>query len=209
MLRRKLSPWIGSLLFHGLLIAVPLALMSRAAPETQGAMLDIDISMVEGPAGTEAARPVMKPKPVPAVPRSRDSALPEPKDAARPTEEDARVPDAAPPTRDESEALAGTPGMSAEIGWENASRSVVRRGTLSFPRVLSALGQEAECEARITVTPLGMVSNVEITRSSGYTEIDASVETALRGYVFTRDYGLEKKNAIGIVKFRFRLERLD
>jgi outer membrane biosynthesis protein TonB len=66
-----------------------------------------------------------------------------------------------------------------------------------------------DCEARITVTALGVVSHVEITRSSGYTEIDAGVEAALRGYLFSRDYGFGGKTAVGIVKFRFRLERYD
>jgi outer membrane biosynthesis protein TonB len=74
---------------------------------------------------------------------------------------------------------------------------------------LSSSGQEADCTARITVTPLGMVSKVEIMNTSGYTEIDAGVVSALRGYVFSRDYGVEKRNAVAVVMFRFRLETLD
>jgi hypothetical protein len=45
--------------------------------------------------------------------------------------------------------------------------------------------------------------------TSGYTEIDAGVVSALRGYVFSRDYGVEKRNAVAVVMFRFRLETLD
>jgi len=51
------------------------------------------------------------------------------------------------------------------------------------------------------------VIRVEITRSSGYIEIDASVEAALRDYLFSRVDGRE--NAIGTVRFRFRLEKQD
>ena len=69
------------------------------------------------------------------------------------------------------------------------------------------MGQEIEGEARITVAPSGAVIRVEITRSSGYIEIDASVEAALRDYLFSRVDGRE--NAIGTVRFRFRLEKQD
>ena len=48
---------------------------------------------------------------------------------------------------------------------------------------------------------------MEITRGSGYTEIDAAVETALRQWLFSRSEG--KQNAIGTVYYRFPLERRD
>ena len=76
-----------------------------------------------------------------------------------------------------------------------------------FPRILGAGGVEVECEARITVSPAGAVTQVEITRSSGYTEVDASVEAALREYLFSRVDGGE--DAVGTVRFRFRLEKQD
>jgi hypothetical protein len=46
---------------------------------------------------------------------------------------------------------------------------------------------------------------VEITRSSGYIEIDASVEAALRDYLFSRVDG--RVETAGTVHFRFRLEK--
>jgi TonB family protein len=64
-----------------------------------------------------------------------------------------------------------------------------------------------ECEALITVAPSGVVTHVDITKSSGYTEIDASVEAALREYLFSRGDG--RADTVGTVKFHFRLERLD
>ncbi len=97
--------------------------------------------------------------------------------------------------------------LIAEIGWEGAPRSLLKRPPILFPKVLGEEGLEAECEATITVSPFGTVIYVEITRSSGYTEIDASVESALRGYLFTRDYGFDRKNAVGNVRIRFRLEK--
>jgi TonB family protein len=76
-----------------------------------------------------------------------------------------------------------------------------------FPRILSASGQEVEGEARITVAPSGAVVRVEITRSTGYIEVDASVEAALRDYLFSRVDG--RGDALGTVRFRFRLEKID
>jgi len=51
------------------------------------------------------------------------------------------------------------------------------------------------------------VTHVEIVRSSGYIEIDAIVEAALRDYLFSRVDG--RKDAVGTVRFHFRLERQD
>ena len=96
-------------------------------------------------------------------------------------------------------------GGSGQVGWDTASRRLIRRRDPVFPAVLSVLGQEVECEARITVGPSGGVTRVEITRSSGYTEIDAGVEAALRDYLFSRADG----STAGTVRFRFRLEKTD
>jgi TonB family protein len=64
-----------------------------------------------------------------------------------------------------------------------------------------------ECVARITVSPSGTVTRVDMVKSSGYTEIDASIEGALRDYLFSKVEG--KQNAVGTVNFRFRLEKRD
>jgi len=104
----------------------------------------------------------------------------------------------------------GSPGLFAggtEWGWQGLPRKLVRRRNPEFPALLSALGQEVEGEARITVAPSGIVTRVEITRSSGYIEIDASVEAALRDYLFSRVDG--RVYSTGTVKFRFRLEKQD
>jgi len=73
--------------------------------------------------------------------------------------------------------------------------------------VLSAMGQEIEGEARISVAPSGIVTRVEITRSSGYIEIDANMEAALRDYLFSRVDG--RIETVGTVHFRYRLEKQD
>jgi TonB family protein len=104
----------------------------------------------------------------------------------------------------------GSPGFFAggtEWGWQGLPRKLVRRRNPEFPALLSALGQEVEGEAKITVAPSGIVTRVEITRSSGYIEIDASVEAALRDYLFSRVDG--RIDSTGTVKFRFRLEKQD
>jgi TonB family protein len=102
----------------------------------------------------------------------------------------------------------GNPASQAErIGWNGQGRKLIRRRDPGFPQSLSASGQEVECEARIIVAPNGNVVHVEITKSSGYTEVDASVESALRDYLFSR--GETRKEAVGTIRFRFRLEKRD
>ena len=93
-----------------------------------------------------------------------------------------------------------------QFGWEQGRpRKVLSRKDPQFPPFLGAAGVEVECTARITVSPTGAVTRVEITRSSGYTEIDASVEAALREYLFSQVDG--RKDEVGTVRFRFRLEK--
>lgn len=205
MLGKRILPWIGSAAAHFLVVAVPAIFLGGLAPRTESVVLNIDIESPAGGRTTRAEPAVRTPQPpVPKAARAPDAtaAAAEEKDQV-PQEADPGVPSAAPTIQEEGVPAAAGP----EIGWESTTRGILARGALSFPSMLSAIGQEVECEARITVTPQGMVSNVEITRKSGYTEIDAAVTAALRGYVFTRDP--ENKNAIGTVKFRFRLERSD
>jgi len=104
-------------------------------------------------------------------------------------------------------AEASAPAFGGQIAWEGTTRVLIRRREPQFPSVLSAAGQEVEGVARITVAPSGAVTRVEITRSSGYTEVDASVEAALRDYLFSRVDG--RRDSVGTVAFRFRLEKLD
>jgi len=106
----------------------------------------------------------------------------------------------------------GTGGGAAaatgtRIGWEGAARKLIRKRDPRFPDVLAAMGQEVDGEARITVAPSGAVLRVEMTRSTGYSEIDAVIEAALRDYLFSRVDGTA--DAVGTVRFRFRLERRD
>ncbi len=109
------------------------------------------------------------------------------------------------PTRDT--VVAALPSSGAQIGWEGTARKLIRRRDPQFPRILSATGQEVECVARISVSPSGTVTRVDIVKSSGYTEIDASVEGALRDYLFSKVEG--RQNAVGTASFRFRLEKRD
>ena len=104
--------------------------------------------------------------------------------------------------------LPGSGGVpQSQIAWEKDARTLVRRPGLQFPAALSAAGQEVECEAQIAVSPTGAVTHVEIIRSSGYTDIDESVVAALWGYRFSPVES--RKDAVGTVRFRFRLEKRD
>jgi TonB family protein len=93
------------------------------------------------------------------------------------------------------------------VGWVGIQRKLIRRREPEFPPILSTIGQEIEGEARISVAPSGIVTRVEITKSSGYIEFDASVEAALRDYLYSRVDG--RIDTVGTVHFRFRLEKQD
>jgi TonB family protein len=84
---------------------------------------------------------------------------------------------------------------------------VVRWRDPPLPAVLRRTGQEAECEAEITVAPSGAILHVEITKGSGYTDIDASVEAALRDNLFSRVSG--RTDTIATVRYKFRPEKQD
>jgi outer membrane biosynthesis protein TonB len=101
---------------------------------------------------------------------------------------------------------AGSP-FGTDVAWEGLPRKLIRRRVPEFPTILSAIGQEVELEAKITVAPLGNVTRVEITRSSGYIDIDASVEAALHDFVFSQVEG--RTETVGTERFRFRLEKQD
>jgi len=93
--------------------------------------------------------------------------------------------------------------VEQELGWEGKGRALLKQVDPQFPDRLAVAGVEADCEARIAVSPGGNVVRVEITRGSGYIEIDNNVEAALRQFLFSRsDSGSE---AAGTVRFRFRL----
>ncbi len=86
----------------------------------------------------------------------------------------------------------------------------------AFPALLSAAGKEVEREARIAVAASRSVTRVEIAGRSGYIEIDAAVEAALRDYprfwpaepgIFSRV--TERKDTVGTTGSGFRLERRD
>ncbi len=222
---RRILPWMASLLVHAILAVVSqdTRISQRALPASRR-MIEVVLEQAGPIAGGPGNRPaVLRPRARAAgrAPLIRSSARPTaPKpgtpQAARPEREelppDEPFPEASSSRTAPAEAVIGEPGGAGtgpRFGWEGEPRRIIRSPGVKFPRVLSASGQEVDCEARITVDPSGVVSHVEITRSSGYTEIDASVEAALRGYLFSRDYGFEAKTAVGTVRFRFRLERYD
>lgn len=95
----------------------------------------------------------------------------------------------------------------SEIGWLGMvrKRKVLKRKAPVFPETLQAEGQEVDVGAKIAVSPAGHVTTVHITRSSGYAEVDNSVERALRGYLFEKSQNDD--NDIGVVTFHFRLEK--
>lgn len=228
---RRAAPWIVSFAAHALLVLLLPARAdlggARDAVAERRVVLEFDRTDAV-PAEPAAAVPAPSIASS-ALPMPADVSLPTPTARLDPVAETLRTADrlttvpggvpsarevladlpAAPaaPARDTARTAAAAAEPDVRIGWSGAARTVVRSVHPRYPAVLSASGQEAEVVLRITVTPLGAVVDVEIIRSSGYTEVDAAVETALRQWIFSRSEG--KRNALGTVSYRFPLERRD
>ncbi len=230
--KRQALPWLVSLGFHGLLLLTSLLIVVARMPEPLPAQpievalgSGIGVASGDGSIGEDLPQPARARVPVPqraqlrlplpARPVAEASARPRvaPLSSASAPQAVSGAP-ATPPVPSAQQVLADLPSASGaeeastDYGWESGtSRVVLVRKEPRFPPVLSAEGQEAECVARITVAPAGNVTRVEIVRGSGYTEIDASVEAALREFLFSRVEG--RKDAVGTITFRFRLEKRD
>ncbi len=210
---RRALPWLVSIGAHfAALVAVGLLL----APQSGMILASrVDISLVGAPgpgrgappaSASAAGRAAVREK---SAPSAQPDALSPPDSVRAPSTESLPVPT---PTEVLADAASGSAAESGSptgtlVGWEGVQRKLIRKRNPEFPTVLSATGQEIEGEARIAVAPSGIVTRVEITRSSGYIEIDASIEAALRDYLFTRVEG--RIDTVGTVHFRFRLEKQD
>jgi protein TonB len=104
------------------------------------------------------------------------------------------------------QAVADVSTAPPTLKWQGAARGIIRRPSPEFPPFMSRVGQEGECVARITVNPAGTVTRVDIVQSSGYSQIDASIAAALRGWQFAR---AADRTDTATVTFLFRLERRD
>jgi TonB family protein len=94
---------------------------------------------------------------------------------------------------------------SGALEWRGRERKVLKSVRPEFPAVLLQEGQEVDVEAAFAVAPSGQVTEVEITRSSGYAVVDSSVERALLNYLFEPSDGDEADT--GKIRFSYRLER--
>lgn len=229
--RGVLLPVLASLGVHGAILLIPGTFRIDATEGSEIPAIELVLSgPVDGgfgPASRAAADPSAVVLPPPAAPASAAAAnVAPPKADPRPdihraaAEKRPAAVRAAPSPADVLEdamALTASGGASKagpasaprrveeDLGWEGSGRTLIRGVDPRFPESLAAAGVEAECEARITVSPAGNVVQVEITRGSGYIEIDSNVEAALRQFLFSRaDSGAE---AAGTVRFRFRLDR--
>ena len=226
---RRAAPWIASLLAHVLLVLlVPLSvdLGSRREPAVERRVVlqfedevpsRVEPSAPAGPAISTSDLPLPSRPSLPDAPSIETA--PVMASAIGPSA--VATTDAAPSAREildslpavtvasttaaRTDAAASTPTVRVE--WSGTPRTLSREVKPRFPAILSTTGQEAEVVARITVSPLGAVIDVEITRGSGYIEIDAAVELALRQCLYARIEG--KQNQIGTVYYRFPLEKRD
>jgi TonB family protein len=100
-------------------------------------------------------------------------------------------------------ARAGEP----DLVWSGSGRRLLKQGDLYFPDILLQEAQEVDVEASFLVSPDGRVTQIEITRSSGYILVDRAIERALYEYLFEGSATGEMET--GLIRFRFRLERVD
>jgi TonB family protein len=225
---RRAVPWIASLFAHALLVLlVPLSvdLGSRRAPAVERRVVlqfEDEVPSRAQPSAPSGPTIAASDLPLPSRPPLPDEpavgTAPAVRYAIGPS---AAAPEAAPSAREVLDSLPPVPVVASaaaradaasaaptvKVEWTGTPRTLIREKKLAFPAVLSTTGQEAEVVARITVSPLGQVIDVEITRGSGYTEIDAAVELALRQCLYARIEG--KQNQIGTVYYRFPLEKRD
>jgi len=96
------------------------------------------------------------------------------------------------------------PAGEAELVWRGSGRRLLQRGDLSFPEILVREGQEVDVEASFLVSPDGRVTEIEITRSSGYILVDRAIERVLLEYLF--EGSATGETEAGLIRFRFRLE---
>jgi TonB family protein len=96
------------------------------------------------------------------------------------------------------------PVGETELVWRGAGRRLLQQGALSFPEILVREGQEVDVEAGFLVSPDGRVTEIEITRSSGYILVDRAIERALLEYLF--EGSATGETEAGLIRFRFRLE---
>ena len=229
MTLRRVAPWIVSMLAHAALVfLVPLDADLRGMPVPvvdRRVVLEFDeadavpaesTSRIPDPSIAASALELPSSLPLPStatldpvadtLASARVVTVPGGVPSAREVLADLPAPSSA-PVVDAARGDAAASQPTVRVEWTGRSRTMVKEVKPRFPTIFSTTGQEAAVEARITVTPLGVVVDVEITRSSGYTEIDAAVETALRQCLYSRIEG--KQNQIGTVYCRFPLERRD
>ena len=95
--------------------------------------------------------------------------------------------------------------QSGALEWRGRERKVLRAVRPEFPEVLRQEGLGVDVEASFTVAPNGQVTEVDITRSSGYASVDRAVVRALKNYLFEpSDIG---QDDVGVQRFSYRLER--
>jgi TonB family protein len=224
---RRAAPWIVSLLAHTLLVLlVPLSVdlggMREPAVERR-VVLELDdgdrlpsettVAAVPGVDASDLPLPSrLARSDAPAVDAASSAALaPSPRTAtaAVGVPSSREILESLPPVTSAvgASVAAAAAEPTVRVEWSGTPRTLSKEVRPRFPSILSATGQEAEVVARITVSPLGQVIDVEITRGSGYIEIDAAVESALRQCLYTRIEG--KQNQIGTVYYRFPLEKRD
>jgi outer membrane biosynthesis protein TonB len=217
---RGLVPWLTSLLFHAGVLLVPLGLFLVPARDQPSTTVELTFTpsrpVAPGTSSTSRSRAAVDPSAAPQVPSSPAfrtvpslTGKSSTEDSSAETETGATTASGTTgqTTGTSSAGAAGQDETGLSIGWTGAPRKLIHGSPLRFPASLSAAGQEVEGVAQITVSPSGAVVRVEITKPTGYIEIDIYVQEALGDYLFSRVDS--KVDAHGTVQFRFRLEKTD
>ena len=87
----------------------------------------------------------------------------------------------------------GKEGAAEEMGKDDnpvisgpiIRRKVIRTSEPVFPSWAERVGAEGEVELRFWVSPEGMVTSVEVVKTSGYPDFDSKAINALKKYLFS------------------------
>lgn len=201
--RPRLTPGvIASLLLHGVMFAAIVAaglLRPRAmdeAPETPATVEVVlgDAARTQGEKPAQQTPPAPDPAPQtppPAPPADPAPPVPPAPPAPAPTPPEETAPPAKPPTPPAPPQVnldAGNTAPSGEI--EDADQrlrpATADTGNLppQYPPGAGERGEQGTVGVRMHVDTLGLVSSVEIVRSSGYPRLDRAAQIALRAWHF-------------------------
>ena len=221
MLREHpLSPWLGALGLHALLL---LALQASAgAPVTPPTPLITEVVALAPEAAPTPPAPEPKPKPTQPQakpePVKRQAAAPTPRPVSAPLTPSAsplaqgpsasKDADPTPPApAAKPTAATGEPGPAKETP-PSFSAAYLSNPEPAYPAASLELGESGNVLLRVAVSAEGQPTSVEISRSSGYGRLDRAALSAVKRWRFTpARRGSEAVAGVVLVPINFQIKQ--